>query len=322
MLSNNIIIYCTACILLLLLRAYRVVDIMAALITLSSTWRAASTPAVAPTLVLVHGLDSSRFTWNPFLSYCDICSWNTIALDLRGHGESRLGDAATFTAEAVAADIHHTLHKHALVTFPVVLVGHSMGGRVAMQYTDLFPEDLAAVVIEDMDITPRQGPAPTDEDWVARRAFSRAFPTWAAAKSELAAWYGEDRIDGWREDGRVFEKEDGTWWSGINPWAQQLARDEILSGKVSHAVWERAGRHCKERKIPLHVFVARDKGDFYACNPDSLREMQACVENAVITEFPNGSHSIHNTALEAFSAKVIEIIMQHQANLEQRAESF
>ena len=86
------------------MRAYRVVDIMAALITLSSTWRAASTPAVAPTLVLVHGLDSSRFTWNPFLSYCDICSWNTIALDLRGHGESRLGDAATFTAEAVAAD--------------------------------------------------------------------------------------------------------------------------------------------------------------------------------------------------------------------------
>ena len=38
------------------------------------------------------------------------------------------------------------------VTFPIMLVGHSMGGRVAMQYTDQYSEDLAAVVIEDIDI--------------------------------------------------------------------------------------------------------------------------------------------------------------------------
>jgi pimeloyl-ACP methyl ester carboxylesterase len=45
---------------------------------------------------------------------------------------------------------------------PVVLVGHSMGGRVAMHVADLAKDSglLAAVVIEDMDVTERPGPHP------------------------------------------------------------------------------------------------------------------------------------------------------------------
>eukprot|EP00658_Telonema_sp_P-2_P004855 TRINITY_DN11815_c0_g1_i1.p2 TRINITY_DN11815_c0_g1~~TRINITY_DN11815_c0_g1_i1.p2 ORF type:complete len:158 (-),score=26.32 TRINITY_DN11815_c0_g1_i1:364-837(-) len=61
-----------------------------------------------PTLVLVHGLDSTRFTWNPFMER-NAGRYKMIAVDLRGHGESALGDESHFTAEAVAADIRHTL---------------------------------------------------------------------------------------------------------------------------------------------------------------------------------------------------------------------
>lgn len=45
---------------------------------------------------------------------------------------------------------------------PVVLVGHSMGGRVAMHVADLAKDSglLAALVIEDMDVTVRPGPHP------------------------------------------------------------------------------------------------------------------------------------------------------------------
>ena len=276
-------------------------------LTLVTTWRPARSPAPAPTLVLVHGLDSTRFTWNRFIAATP-SSWNTIALDLRGHGESPLGNAAMFNASNVARDIHHTLHNHGSVSFPFVLCGHSMGGRVAMKYTELFPDDLAAVIVEDMDISPREQTTLTEEDWAARRAFSRAFPNWEAAKSELGAWYEEDRINGWRQDGRVFEKKGGTWWSGINPLAQQLAKDEVLSDKVSHEVWKRAGLCCKIRSVQLHVFVARGQDQFYACKPDSVRDMQALADNVQITEFPNAHHSIHNTDLEAFAAKITEIM--------------
>lgn len=38
---------------------------------------------------------------------------------------------------------------------PVVLVGHSMGGRVVMAAAAAHPTDIAALVIEDIDLTPR-----------------------------------------------------------------------------------------------------------------------------------------------------------------------
>lgn len=284
------------------------------MISLASTCRAAAAGTSNPgTLVLIHGLDSTRFTWNPFLnklsSHTEVSSkWNVVALDIRGHGESPMGAENEFTSVAVARDIHHTLHSMNGISFPVVLVGHSMGGRVAMQYTDLFPDDLAAVVIEDMDIRPRHYAAPSEEDWVARRAFSREFPTWDATKAALLNWYHEDRIDSWRDDGRVFEKtrgENTIWWSGINPLAQQLARSEVLGDQISHDVWKSIGAKCRERNIPLHLFVA---GLGSSCDPDSVHSMRLLVETTQVTHFNDAHHSIHNTALEAFTSKILEIM--------------
>ena len=102
--------------------------------------------AVRPTLVLIHGLDSTRFTWDPFISRC-AGRYNILALDQRGHGESPLGEEADFSAAALAADIRHTLREEK-VKLPIVLLGHSMGGRTAMQYCADYPEDLAAVIVE------------------------------------------------------------------------------------------------------------------------------------------------------------------------------
>ena len=75
-------------------------------ILLSSTVVKQANPPItsSPTLVLIHGLDSTRFTWNPFIERC-AGKYNIVALDLRGHGESSLGDhpIASFSAAAIAA---------------------------------------------------------------------------------------------------------------------------------------------------------------------------------------------------------------------------
>eukprot|EP00658_Telonema_sp_P-2_P004856 TRINITY_DN11815_c0_g1_i2.p1 TRINITY_DN11815_c0_g1~~TRINITY_DN11815_c0_g1_i2.p1 ORF type:complete len:217 (-),score=47.86 TRINITY_DN11815_c0_g1_i2:101-751(-) len=148
-----------------------------------------------PTLVLVHGLDSTRFTWNPFMER-NAGRYKMIAVDLRGHGESALGDESHFTAEAVAADIRHTLREEK-VALPVVLLGHSMGGRVAMEYGAEWPEDLAGLIVEDMDMRQYSKQDRPADDLRARRAFDRSFDSWEQAKRTLLRWYQEGRVDGW-----------------------------------------------------------------------------------------------------------------------------
>ena len=107
--------------------ALRAAPPVASVLKLASTVQAPG----RPTVVLVHGLDSTRFTWNAFIERQQQ-KYNIVALDLRGHGESSLGNVHDFTASTLASDIRHTL-LHLNVPFPIALVGHSMGGRIAMQ---------------------------------------------------------------------------------------------------------------------------------------------------------------------------------------------
>ena len=199
-----------------------------------------------PTTVLVHGLDSSKETWSGVLAELTSRGYPAMALDLRGHGESPFGPPDDFSAETLARDVWDAVAAHG-VRGPVVLVGHSMGGRVAMRAATLpeaagrerhqgAPPYLAAVVIEDMDLRVRQTAeelalAPTDA--AGREALAsftrdegRRFPTFTAAKQALLAFYpGEGkRVDSW-EGKRVRPTAAGGWWSDINPAAQHLARE-------------------------------------------------------------------------------------------------
>jgi len=99
-----------------------------------------------PTLVLVHGLHSQHKT---FLNCVEELQkdFNCLIYDQRGHGKTpRLGE--DYSAHAMAKDLKNLL-DHLNLT-KIFLLGHSMGGRTAMAFVDLFPEMLEAVIIEDM----------------------------------------------------------------------------------------------------------------------------------------------------------------------------
>lgn len=98
----------------------------------------------AEPLVMLHG---GAWCWQEYLSLIPSLArrWRVFALDLRGNGRSgwapgryRLED---FTEDTVA--FIRQLDK------PVVLVGHSLGGAVALMAAALCPEKVKALIIED-----------------------------------------------------------------------------------------------------------------------------------------------------------------------------
>lgn len=82
-----------------------------------------------PALVLIHGITESHETWRPLIQpLAD--EYDVVAVDLRGHGESPLGDA--YDPITMATDVLETVTALGLSS-PLV-IGHSLGGVVASAY--------------------------------------------------------------------------------------------------------------------------------------------------------------------------------------------
>tara|TARA_B110001452_G_scaffold35422_2_gene27257 strand:- start:6169 stop:7158 length:990 start_codon:yes stop_codon:yes gene_type:complete len=277
-----------------------------------------------PTTVLVHGLDSSKETWSGVLSDLAARGYPTLALDLRGHGESPLGPPDDFSAEALASDVWAAVAAHG-VQGPVVLVGHSMGGRIAMRVAAMHAEQpqsptLAAVVIEDMDLRPRFGADPPDAKLApaqrdALKGFEqtdgRSFGSWESARTALLPWFNgqAERVDSWRGK-RVRETVgDGRWWSDINPAAQRLARDRVLATSDGSDAWDTLSSSASLR-FPVHVWVADQPGTVCAWDgAGGIDDMAKRLPAARVRMFDGSAHSIHNTAREPFVQALEEVIV-------------
>lgn len=94
----------------------------------------------APPLVLIHGWAANRSIWQHVVPM--LAPRRVIAVDVPGFGMSTAaGDG--FELEAVAEAIWDGLPT----ADPVVVIGHSMGGAVALQAAALAPERVAGLVL-------------------------------------------------------------------------------------------------------------------------------------------------------------------------------
>lgn len=104
-----------------------------------------------PPLVILHGLLGSLDNWMPHAQLL-AAQFRVMLLDLRNHGRSP--HAPEFDYEVMAADLAEFIHDQKLGT--VNLLGHSMGGKVAMRFAQLHPELTQKLIVADM--APREYP--------------------------------------------------------------------------------------------------------------------------------------------------------------------
>lgn len=155
-------------------------------------YRTAGDPGNPP-MVLLHGLGDSSADWATVLP--DMSETHHVhALDLRGHGESSHSDKYSFELmrDDVLAFLDATRIRHC------VLVGHSMGGIVAVLLALAAPDRVTHLILEDAS-APKPGTLsrppvdhptePTPFDFAVVNAIRAQLndpdPAWWEALSEL-----------------------------------------------------------------------------------------------------------------------------------------
>lgn len=113
----------------------------------------------APPMLLVHGGRDHCRSWDR-VAEAFRADYHVIAPDLRGHGDSEWVRGGGYLLADYVYDIAQLLHQTGLV--PAVVVAHSLGAAVALQYAGLYPRNVTKLVaIEGMGRPPemRRGEA-------------------------------------------------------------------------------------------------------------------------------------------------------------------
>ncbi len=99
-----------------------------------------------PTIVLLHGLSSSRETYSDVIPTIVEHGHRVCNADLRGHGET--GPAPSYTVALYAQDVAELIRSR-LGGDPAIIVGHSLGGLTASTLAASDPELVHAMLLED-----------------------------------------------------------------------------------------------------------------------------------------------------------------------------
>lgn len=109
----------------------------------------AENPAFGEPLVMLHGVTARWQSGFPLIPSL-VSRWHVYALDFRGHGKSGRVPG-TYQIPSYVRDVKRFVHQ--VIQKPVVIFGHSLGGRVALSLAAELPDMVRALVVADTPLT-------------------------------------------------------------------------------------------------------------------------------------------------------------------------
>ena len=243
-----------------------------------------------PPVVILHGLLGSSRNWQTVGRDLS-AQFHVLALDLRNHGGSP--HAAEMSYEAMVRDVVAWLEAQGLAR--VTLMGHSMGGKVAMLLACRHPERVERLIVVDV--------APKDYFWAAHRAEFAAMNeldlVHLASRAEAELRF-EARVSDWAM--RKFlatslERlpENGQGWR----WIVNLP---VLTEALS--VLEKNPLAAGDRFTGPTLFIAGGKSNYVQAEDHTV--IAKIFPGAKIEVLPGSGHNPHMDAREEFVALIRE----------------
>ncbi len=109
-------------------------------------------------VILIHGLAASLHEWDALVPELVAAGYRTYAPDLLGHGASPKPPVPAYQMEWLVDHFSDWLNGLELKDAPV-LVGHSLGGYIALEYARQFPGRVRGLVLVDPFFSSSQLPA-------------------------------------------------------------------------------------------------------------------------------------------------------------------
>jgi pimeloyl-ACP methyl ester carboxylesterase len=128
-------------------------------------------PAGSPAVVLLHGLNVQLHTWDPIAARLSQ-NYRVICPDLRGHGESAWAPDG-YGIESFVGDLHALASQLGIA--PFILVGHSLGARIAIAFAGEHPEMLTHLLLSDTGPEMPKATAANTSDFIGDTNAMRAF---------------------------------------------------------------------------------------------------------------------------------------------------
>ncbi|MDQ7024547.1 MAG: alpha/beta fold hydrolase [Anaerolineae bacterium] len=127
---------------------------------------------VEQTILFQHGFAGAAESWEFQINHY-APNYRVVVPDLRGHGQS---DApySDYTMEELVADMH-AIVEHLNLPEKFILIGHSFGGSVSVEYANAYPERIEKLVLI---ATAAEWPAPWYAHYLARIPLRIIKPLW------------------------------------------------------------------------------------------------------------------------------------------------
>lgn len=243
-------------------------------------------------LVFLHGLMGAGQNWRPVAKTFED-RFQILTFDQRGHGRS-FKPAQGYHPRDFANDLKQILAE--LRWDKIALVGHSMGGRNSLEFAGHYPDQVAALVLEDIGPEANSGaisrierlleavPTPFSSREEARGFFAREY-------ASRIAWYPQPEVISRFFQTNIEEKPDGTYdWRFV----KQGIFESMRTGRNEDR-WDML----RNLRMPVLMIRGANSGDLPA---ETFARMRAVLPHASAVEIPEAGHWVHFDQPDAFIA--------------------
>ena len=247
-----------------------------------------------PTIVLLHGFTGSAASWEEHLDTLAHSGFRVIALDMLGHGQSDApADPQRYAIEHCETDILAVLETLGVRKGEAILLGYSMGGRIAL-YT-AFSRFFRALILESASpglAEPQERlQRKHSDETLANRIEHDGIEAFVAYWERLPLFVGQQRL--------LFEQQQALHEQRIANRPLGLANS--LRG-VGTGVQPALQGRLPTLDIPVLLLAGILDSKFCAIAQD----MAHVLPNAQVHIIPDAGHTIHLEGPEVFDRIVID----------------
>lgn len=241
-----------------------------------------------PRLLLLHGIGTNGEGWSPVIDDLAV-QFSPLTVDLRGHGRSGKPESGYLYTHYLD-DIERLLA--ALDWKNPLIMGHSLGGILALWWAARHPGQARALVAEDSALRSGEDFRPAFDGWLRLNAMPY---------EELVTYYAAEN-PGWPR--QMVESRAHAMAETKRAVFQELRQDSLAN--------EGKDRISELEGITSPVLLVH--GDYQTggmVHPADIEALPRRLPDARTIRIPGGGHTLHRSSKEEFLAAAVPFLLDH-----------